>query len=136
MTELTGATPYFEVFDMNASVAFYRDKLGFEVTFASPEVTTVEGRFSHYVQLRRDGAALMLNTAYDENTRPPNRSEARWAGCRHIALYVDCGDVDALYAECTQRGLDAPPPARTSYGYHAFSVQDPDGYGMIFHRPA
>ncbi len=49
MTILTGATPYIEVFDMIESVAFYRDQLGFEVVFASPEVVTREGRFSHFV---------------------------------------------------------------------------------------
>lgn len=135
MTRLTGVTPYFEVFDMNASVAFYRDLLGFRVLFASPEVETAEGRFSHFVRVGRDHVDLMLNTAYDSNERPADRSEPRWAGCRHLALYVDCADVPGLYAELTARGLKATPPAKTSYGYLAFSAQDPDGYRINFHSP-
>ena len=135
MTRLTGLAPYFEVFDMNASVAFYQDRLGFEVVFASPEVATAEGRFSHFVRLGRDGVDLMLNTAYDSNERPPARTEARWAGCRHVALYIDVEDVEGLYAEMSARGLKATPPANTRYGYLAFSAQDPDGYGIIFHSP-
>jgi catechol 2,3-dioxygenase-like lactoylglutathione lyase family enzyme len=136
MPKLEILTPYIEVFDMVASVAFYRDALGFEVLFASPEVQTLEGRFSHFVRLRRGHAEIMLNTAYDSNERPPERSEARWAGCRHIQFYIDCDDVVGLHAEVTGRGFYAAPPALTGYGRLAFSVSDPDGYRLIFQRPA
>lgn len=135
MTPLKGMTPYLEVFDMNASVEFYRDRLGFELLFASPEVETAEGRFSHFVRLGRDGFDLMLNTAYDSNERPPARTDARWAGCRHVALYIDCADVETLYAELSARGLVTKPPAQTGYGYLAFSARDPDGYGVVFQTP-
>jgi uncharacterized glyoxalase superfamily protein PhnB len=135
MPRLTGVTPYFEVFDMTGSVAFYRDLLGFEPIFASPEVETAEGRFSHFVRLGRDGMDLMLNTAYDSNERPPGRDEARWAGCRHVHLYIDCDDVRTLYAELKARGLEADPPGPTGYGYLAFWAQDPDGYRIVFHQP-
>lgn len=134
MSGFTGCTPYFEVFDMVQSVAFYRDVLGFEVMFASPEVETAEGRFSHFVNLRQGKAGLMLNTAYDSNERPPDRSEARWAGCSHIHLYIDCDDVAAFHAEATARGLNTAPPSRTGYGYLGFSVSDPDGYRLTFHQ--
>ena len=77
----------------------------------------------------------MLNTAYDSNERPRDRSEPRWAGCKHVALYIDCGDVPALYAELSARGLNSTPPATTGYGFLGFSVSDPDGYGVIFHQP-
>jgi glyoxylase I family protein len=134
MTLLKSMTPYFEVFDMTASLAFYQ-RLGFELLFASPEVETAEGRFSHYVRLGRDGFDLMLNTAYDANERPPGRTDARWAGCRHVALYLDCEDVERLFAELSARGLQAKAPAKTGYGYLAFSAQDPDGYRIVFQTP-
>lgn len=135
MPTLTGQSPYFEVFDMNASIAFYRDLLGFDVLYATPEVESAEGRFSHFVRVGRGAIDLMLNTAYDSNERPPDRCDARWAGCRHVALYIDCDEVEALYAEMTARGLEADPPAITDYGYLGFSVRDPDGYGLTFHTP-
>ena len=134
MQDLIRLTPYIEVFDMVASVSFYRDKLGFDVVFASPEVNTAEGRFSHYVRLRSGQAELMLNTAYDSNERPAERSEARWADCRHVRFYIDCGDVLASHAEVASRGVEVAAPAKTGYGYMAFSVSDPDGYGIIFHQ--
>jgi hypothetical protein len=62
MSELNGLTPYIEVYDMVASVAFYCGTVGFEI---------LEGRFSHFVRLGRGRAEIMLNTAYDSNERPP-----------------------------------------------------------------
>jgi catechol 2,3-dioxygenase-like lactoylglutathione lyase family enzyme len=47
--KLVGLTPLIQVFDMTASLAFYRDKLGFEVVSASPVVETPEGKFSHWM---------------------------------------------------------------------------------------
>jgi uncharacterized glyoxalase superfamily protein PhnB len=135
MPALTGYTPYFEVFDMIASVAFYRDRLGFDVLFATPEVETAEGRFSHFVRVGRGSIDLMHNTAYDSNERPAERSDSHWAGCAHVHLYIDCDDVDALYAELSARGLVADPPALSGYGWHAFHASDPDGYRLVFHQP-
>lgn len=131
--ELTCAT-YLEVFDMIESVAFYRDLLGFELVFASPEVVTAEGRFSHFVRLRRGQVDLMLNTAYDSNERPAGRTEPRWDACKHIALYMECDSVEDLFAEFSARGLKTRPPARTNYGYIGFSTSDPDGYSVTFHQ--
>lgn len=124
--------PYFEVFDMIESVAFYRDVLGFEVVFASPEVETAEGRFSHFVRLRFEGSELFLNTAYDSNERPPVRDQARWSGHADVALYIDCGDVDRLYARLREREIVLDPPRTTNYGMKAIHVRDPDGYGLHF----
>ena len=44
-----GLTPLLGVFDMTESLSFYRYTLGFTVVSASPEVETLEGRFSHWV---------------------------------------------------------------------------------------
>jgi uncharacterized glyoxalase superfamily protein PhnB len=136
MSELTSLTPYIEVFDMVASVAFYRDILGFSIKFASPEVDTAEGRFSHFVMLHRGQAEIMLNTAYDSNERPPERRDGRWAACRHFHFYIDCDDVMGLYDEISKRGGTSAPPAKTGYGYFGFSLSDPDGYVVTFHQPA
>ena len=135
MPNFTGLTPYVEVFDMTASVAFYCDVLGFEVLFASPEVETAEGRFSHFVRLGRDQAEIMLNTAYDSNERPLERSDARWACCQHTQFYIDCNDVEGFYAKVAGDGGIAAAPEKTRYGYLAFSISDPDGYRIIFQQP-
>lgn len=65
-----GMCPYFEVYDMRTSVAFYCEKLEFELITHAPFYA--EGEF-HWCLLRRDGIELMLNTAYDEGERPAER---------------------------------------------------------------
>ena len=136
MATLASMTPLLQVFDMPRAVAFYRDRLGFELVSHSPEVETAEGRFFHWCCLRRDGAQLMLNTAYDAGERPAERDEARWAGHAHTVLFVDCRELDALQAELAARGLDVAPPRTSDYGMRQIEVTDPDGYELCFQCPA
>jgi glyoxylase I family protein len=124
-----GLTPLIGVFDMPTSLAFYRDLLGFTVVFASPEVETREGRFSHYIWLRFGGAEIMLNTQYDSNERPslpPEKSS------KDAVFYIHCSDVELAYQELTERGMKAERPKMASYGLKHFSVVDPDGYTIVF----
>ena len=124
-----GLTPLIGVFDMPRSLAFYRDTLGFTVVSASPEVETAEGRFSHWMWLRFGSAEIMLNTQYDSNERPsifPEKTP------RDAVFYIGCSDVEHAYRELTRRGLQAHPPKMATYGLKIFSVEDPDGYTIVF----
>ena len=124
-----GLTPLIGVFDMPASLAFYRDRLGFTVVFASPEVDTKEGRFSHYMRLRLGAAEIMLNTQYDSNERPAEPPERT---SRDTVFYIHCADVELAYQEVTGRGLKTERPKMAPYGLMLFSVEDPDGYTIVF----
>jgi glyoxylase I family protein len=124
-----GLTPLIGVFDMPRSLSFYRDTLGFNVVSASPEVETAEGRFSHWMWLRFGSAEIMLNTQYDSNERPPKPPEKT---LRDAVFYIGCTDVEHAYAELTNRGLQAHPPTVAPYGLKIFSVEDPDGYTIVF----
>ncbi len=124
-----GLTPLIGVFDMPRSLAFYRDTLGFTVVSTSPEVETAEGRFSHWMWLRFGSAEIMLNTQYDSNERPPTPPEKT---PRSAAFYIGCSDVEHAYRELTNRGLKAHPPKVAPYGLKIFSVEDPDGYTIVF----
>ncbi len=61
-----GLCPLIQVFDMPASLRFYRDLLGFQV-----EMQSAPGDDCDWALLRRDEANLMLNTAYEAPDRPP-----------------------------------------------------------------
>jgi glyoxylase I family protein len=124
-----GLTPLIGVFDMLTSLAFYRDVLGFAVVSASPEVETAEGRFSHWIWLRFGGAEIMLNTLYDSNERPTERPEKK---TKDAVFYIGCSDVELAYQELTGRGLTSKPPHVAPYGLKLFSVEDPDGYTVVF----
>jgi glyoxylase I family protein len=124
-----GLTPLIGIFDMPTALAFYRDVLGFTVVSASPEVETVEGRFSHWMWLRFGEAEIMLNTQYDSNERPTQPPVKR---SKDAVFYIGCSDVELAYRELTGRGLRAEPPKVAPYGLRIFCAEDPDGYTLVF----
>ena len=65
--DIRGLAPLLSVFDMPTSIKFYCEGLGFEVV-------STDGKPApqcDWVLLRLNDAELMLNTAYDEDQRPP-----------------------------------------------------------------
>jgi uncharacterized glyoxalase superfamily protein PhnB len=112
---LVDAATIFTVRDIGASLAYYRDALGFDVTFQYGEPT-------YYVCLCRDEVALHLRTA-----REPNWT----AGNNALCIFVD--DVDALHAELAARGAQiVKPPQDYAYGMRDFDVIDPNGNAITF----
>ncbi len=128
--EMRGLVPLLQVFDMNESVRFYCDLLGFEVLQRSPELETPEGRFSHWMWLRQGSAELMLNTAYDSGERPAVRDTERERGHGDTGLFIGCPDIDAAWRHLTEHGLDIAPPSETGYGSKQLHLRDPDGFAL------
>jgi glyoxylase I family protein len=126
--EIRGMAPLLQVFDMSTSIKFYRDVLGFEV------VTTSNPRGEHFdwALLRLHGVELMLNTAYEEDARPPAPDPARIAAHDDTCLYFGCPDVDAAYAHLRARGVAAKEPKVAPYGMKQLYLNDPDGYNLCF----
>ena len=130
--EIRGMAPLLQVFDMPTSIAFYRDVLGFEV------FTTSKPRGAHFdwAWLKLNGVELMLNTAYEEDTRPAAPDPARIAAHDDTCLYFGCPDVDAAYAYLRGRGVAAREPKVAPYGMKQLYVSDPDGYSLCLQWPA
>jgi catechol 2,3-dioxygenase-like lactoylglutathione lyase family enzyme len=63
--DIRGLAPLLQVFDMPASIHFYRDILGFEVVS-----TSGPGEHFDWALLRLNGVELMFNTAYESDERP------------------------------------------------------------------
>lgn len=126
--EIRGMAPLLQVFDMPTSIEFYRDVLDFEV------VTTSNPRGEHFdwALLRLNGVELMLNTAYEEDARPPAPDPARIAAHDDTCLYFGCPDVDAAYAHLRARGVAAKEPKVAPYGMKQLYLSDPDGYNLCF----
>jgi glyoxylase I family protein len=125
--EVEGAVPLIQVFDMPASVAFYRDLLGFQVVAQSRS-----GDDFDWGLLRLGHVELMLNTAYEKAERPPAPDPARTSAHADTSLYIGCPDVDAAYAYLRDRGVEVQPPTVASYGMKQLSIKDPDGYLLCF----
>jgi glyoxylase I family protein len=128
--EVRGLSPLLEVFDMPASLAFYRDNLGFRVTGDSGQ-----GDESGWVMLELGDATIMLNTAYDDGERPETEDPARVAAHHDTCIYFGCPDVDAAYEHLRANGVQAGPPQVAPYGMKQLYVTDPDNYNLCFQWP-
>jgi len=124
--------PLIQVYDMNEAVAFYRERLGFEVVAQSDERDTPEGRLFHWCWLRLGGAHLMLNTAFDEGERPSARDPARQQAHADTCFYFDAPDVDGVAAALRSKELPFEGPRDASYGMRQLWLSDPDGYQLCF----
>lgn len=134
MTRLTisSVAPFFIVADVPATLSFYRDMLGFEVTFRGP---TPEDEFFGIV--RRDGATIMfkaLGVVLDgkEVVVEPAPNYHRKPAFSWDA-YLDVSDPDALAAEFASRGVRfSVPLGDNDDGLRGFVIEDIDGYGLFF----
>jgi uncharacterized glyoxalase superfamily protein PhnB len=124
--QVRGLAPLLEIFDMPTSVAWYCDKLGFELVARS------QPGFG-WAMLELDGTQLMLNTAYDDDERPPQPDPTRTKGHADTTIYFGCPDVDAAYAHLIANGVNVKKPSITGYGFKAITVTDPDGFKLCFH---
>jgi len=129
--DIRGMIPLMQVFDMPTSVAFYCDVLGFEVLN-----TSSPGPRFDWAMLSLNGLKLMLNTAYEEDTRPSAPNPARVDGHADTGLFFICPDVDATYAYLHSRGVVVKKPIVTGYGMKQLYVTDPDGFVLCFQCPA
>jgi catechol 2,3-dioxygenase-like lactoylglutathione lyase family enzyme len=124
---LDAITPFFIVRDVAPSIAFYRDRLGFQVTYAAP----ADDPF--FAILARDGARLMIKAILPEVQPMPNHQRHPWAPWD---AFVHTRDPDSLAVELGARGVSLHAPlADTGDGLRGFAVQDPDGYVLFFGRP-
>lgn len=126
--DVRGVCVLLQVFDMPASVHFYRDVLGFEIV----ETSQRDGDQFDWGLLRLNDTEVMLNTAYETQDRPASPDPDRNALHRDVCLYFGCPDVDAAYKHLLAKGIDVQPPHATPYGMKQLYVADPDNYLLCF----
>lgn len=113
--------PSFLVSDLGASVAYFRDKLGFEVSYQIDDPP--------FATLSRDNLVVLLR-----------RTEQPVAGLANqrvepseADVYIQVSDVDQLHAELRERGADVlSEPTTRPYEHRDFAVRLPDGYLLLF----
>lgn len=129
---ISGASPFFVVADVPATLSFYRDMLGFEVTFRGP---TPDDEFFGIV--RRDEAMFMFKALGEVvegeavHVEPVPNYKRTPAFCWDA--FVEVSDPDAFAAEFASRGVRfAVPLADGDDGLRGFVIEDLDGYGLYF----
>jgi catechol 2,3-dioxygenase-like lactoylglutathione lyase family enzyme len=127
--KVQGLCPLLQVFDMPTAVHFYRDLLGFEIVDHSPPRSPDD---FDWCWLRLNDAELMLNTAYEFDSRPSTPDPARLAAHDVTSLFIGCPDVEEAYRQLRAQGLDIKEPKIAPYGMKQLYLKDPDGYGLCF----
>jgi catechol 2,3-dioxygenase-like lactoylglutathione lyase family enzyme len=119
-------SPCFIVSDVVRTIAFYRDKLGFETRFQEPDNNPF------FAIVGRGGAQLFVK-ALKELSPQPNSSRHLWLPWD---AFVYVPDPDALAAEFTELGATFGKPLQDTHdGLRGFEIRDPDGYVLFFGRP-
>jgi len=117
------AVPFFAVSNIKASLCYYVDGLGFEMT----KKWIDEGKL-RWCWLQRGGAALMLQAFKREG-------HDSWVPEGKVGVGVSicfiCEDALAIYHEVTTRGIQASRPF-VGNGMWVTSLSDPDGYRIEF----
>jgi len=131
--EISGIAPFFIVRNVPAALAFYRDRLGFDIPFQGPSKDDI-----FFGIVRRDGAMIILKEIgvdpMPNYTRDIKQGIARWDA------YLNVPDPDTLAAEFSSRNVEFFKPLNASYddgddGLRGFEVQDADGYVLFFGHP-
>ena len=118
-TRVTGIAPQFLVNDLERGIAYYRDKLGFELDFKYQDF---------YASVARDGFAIHLKCA----PKLPRDREDRKQN-EHLDAYISVMGIRELFREMETRGAQVIRPLeQRPWACQDFYVEDPDGYVLCF----
>lgn len=116
---ITAIAPQFLVDDLDRSIAYYRDRLGFELDFI------YEG---FYASVSRDGFAIHLKCAPKTGADRSHREDNE-----HLDAFIAVTGVRELFGEFQTRGASVIKPLEEQpWNCIDFYVEDPDGHILCF----
>jgi lactoylglutathione lyase len=118
--------PFLSVPDIERSVRFYVEGLGFEMTHHWKP----EGRL-RWCRLQLGGAGLMLQEHLHDGDRAWKPDGKLGEG---VTLCFMCGDALAIYHAALAQGLEASRPF-VGNGLWVTTLHDPDGFRIDFESP-
>src|SRR5579884_2369026 len=117
------ARPVLHVTDVDASLRFYVERLGFTRAWRYEE----DGR-ARVAQAERQGCALILSDQWPEKVGKGLTFISSNAKAREARIAA----LDALRAELEARGVSVE---EGSWGYRVLVIHDPDGNELFFNYP-
>src|SRR5262245_5303436 len=122
---LTKLTPNLIVADVDRSIAFYRDVLGFTVQTTVPDASPYV-----FAIVQSGGVEIFLNAPEPAIAEYPAFKGRPLGGT--LTLFIQVDDVRAAH-ETLESHLDVVMPLETKwYGVTEFAFTDPDGYIITF----
>jgi uncharacterized glyoxalase superfamily protein PhnB len=109
-----GVAAVIHVKNLNQSLPYYIDVLGFTIDF----------QYGEYVGIKHGNVLLHLSSSL-------NPGKKKEPGAGHVC--IDCDEVDAYYVSVREKGADISAPLdNRPYGMRDFAVDDPDGNTLVF----
>ena len=125
--KFSDVTPNLVVAEVERSLAFYRDVLGFSVTATVPEASPFA-----FAMMQRDDVTVFLNSL-ESVKEYPSLATRPIGGTNTLYMVVEAEEaamgVDrrALRAGISPRAVIMPTQDQF-YGMREFGIEDPDGY--------
>jgi uncharacterized glyoxalase superfamily protein PhnB len=130
-------TPNLVVLDVERSLAFYRDVLGFTLTTTVPE----NGPFA-FAWMQRDGVNVFLNSLDAVRADHAELAARPIGGLNTIFIVLEADttaagpegqlEIDAMRAAIGSRARVFMELKDQFYGMREFGIEDPDGYAIFF----
>ena len=111
-------SPQFLVTDINRSVEFYTNKLGFEVDFHYEDF---------YSGIIKDGYSIHLKLVKPVIEERENKRKNE-----HLDLIFSVDDIEVLYERLRNQSVEVIQPLREMPYGKEFYISDPDGYIIAF----
>jgi len=127
--KFTDIVPNLIVSDVQRSMAFYRDVLGFDLVATVPDAPPFA-----FAWLRRDAAAVFLNSRESIELADLASRPVGGTATLYVTLEAEGAEngVDALFQQLDGRAPVVMPLTTQFYGMREFAVADPDGYVIFF----
>ena len=123
---LTSIRPSFIVKDLQTSITYYRERLGFQLDVQGPD----DGPF--WAGVSRDGVGIMLKAVAPNVLPHPNHTRHEWAP---PDAHIYSLDPDALFDEFSRRGASfVKKLSFIEEGLWGFAITDADGYLLVFYQ--
>jgi len=123
--ELKKLTPNLIVSNVERSVAFYRDVLGFSVTATVPEAAPYV-----FASLQSGAVEIFLNAPEPAIAEYPAFGGRPIGGT--LTLFIDVAGIAQVYESLKTRVKVVMPIEKKWYGVTEFAFEDPDGYLITF----
>lgn len=128
--KFASATPNLIVADIDRSIAFYRDVLGFTVQATVPDAAPFV-----FAWMGRDEVSVFLNTVGSVRDDHPELAARPIGGTNTLYIAIEATDaesgIEAVFASLGASARVIMPPTTQFYGMREFGIEDPDGY-VIF----
>jgi uncharacterized glyoxalase superfamily protein PhnB len=126
--KLLEITPNLMVEDVNQTVRFYEDVLGFKLDQSVPE----SGQFD-WASVRSGGVEIMFQARSSLSTDLPSFQELPTGGT--LTLFIQMTGIQELYGHTQPQVELVQELNETFYGMREFSIKDPNGYFLTFAEP-